>query len=614
MIKSSIRARLIFLCAVLLCLLVTSTAYLTREISNLLEIETQQVELIAVVKTANETHRTFGDLKYWLSDHAVSLLMRSENAAHAANAALDFELDKLEMYNPELVSLVRAELDEVVKLSFQAIDAYADDERVLGNSLMAKARVHISRVDQELSGLVQQFDARAAEIQMVIEAESNRVAVVSIIIVILGGAIGLAITVYIVRSINRPLHSLVEAISAITHGNLNAGIPEPSDDEFGEMTQALSLLRDGLIERKRFDNERAQSEAKLRESEERFEKAFNRSPSMLAVISERSGEIIDVNDAWLTALGWDRTHMIGHAADEAEMWVDSDASRAFAEALIRRQSIDRFEARWLTAGDTIGEFELSAETIELNGEPCAIVAAIDVTERNRVDRLKDEFVSMVSHELRTPLTSIKGSLDLLTAGVTGDHSDDSRRLIEIAKNNSDRLLLIVNDILDAQKIQSGTMDYLLQPLDLLPALKSSIAVNQALGNSNNTPFELIDGLPGVKVNADPQKFQQVLANLLSNAAKFSPNGNTIEVFASRKNGMIRTTVQDYGPGIPPEFRDRVFDKFSQADGSNSRAASGTGLGLNIAKMIVEGMGGDIGFESRSGEGCAFYFDLPEVTD
>ena len=614
MIKSSIRARLIFLCAVLLCLLVTSTAYLTREISNLLEIETQQVELIAVVKTANETHRTFGDLKYWLSDHAVSLLMRSENAAHAAHAALDSELDKLEMYNPDLVSLERAELDEVVRLSFQAIDAYADDERVLGNSLMAKARVHISRVDQELSGLVQQVDARAAEIQMVTEAESNRVAVVSIIIVILGGAIGLAITVYIVRSINRPLHSLVEAISAITQGNLNAGIPEPSDDEFGEMTQALSLLRDGLIERKRFDNERAQSEAKLRESEERFEKAFNRSPSMLAVISERSGEIIDVNDAWLTALGRDRTHMIGRAADDAEMWVDSDASRAFAEALIRRQSIDRFEARWLTAGDTIGEFELSAETIELNGEPCAIVAAIDVTERNRVDRLKDEFVSMVSHELRTPLTSIKGSLDLLTAGVTGDHSDDSRRLIEIAKNNSDRLLLIVNEILDAQKIQSGTMDYLLQPLDLLPALKSSIAVNQALGNSKNTPFELIDGLPGVKVNADPQKFQQVLANLLSNAAKFSPNGITVEVFASRKNGMIRTTVQDYGPGIPPEFRDRVFDKFSQADGSNSRAASGTGLGLNIAKMIVEGMGGDIGFESRSGEGCAFYFDLPEVTD
>ena len=614
MIKSSIRARLTFLCAVLLCLLVASTAYLTREISDLLEIETQQVELIAAVKTANVTHRAFGDLKYWLSDHAVSLLMRSEIAARAAHVTLDSELSNLEKYDPNIVSLVRTELDEVVKLSFQAIDAYADDQRVLGNSLMARARVHISRVDQELGGLVHQVDARAAEMQKTIEAESNRVAVVSFFIVILGGAIGLAITVYIVRSINHPLHALVEAISAITQGDLNAGIPEPSDDEFGEMTRALSLLRDSLIERKRFDNERARSEAKLRESEERFEKAFNRSPSMLAIISERSGEIIDVNDPWLTALGGDRTHVIGRPADDAKMWVDADTSRAFAEALIRRQSIDRFDARWLTAGDRIGEFELSAETIELNGEPCAIVAAIDVTERNRVDRLKDEFVSMVSHELRTPLTSIKGSLDLLTAGVTGHHSDDTRRLIEIAKNNSDRLLLIVNDILDSQKIQSGTMDYRLQPLDLLPALKSSLAVNQALGNSKNTPFKLVDGLPGVKVNADPQRFQQILANLLSNAVKFSPNGNAVEVFASRKNGMIRTTVQDYGPGIPPEFHDRVFDKFSQADGSNSRAASGTGLGLNIAKMIVEGMGGDIGFVSRSGEGCAFYFDLPEVED
>lgn len=275
---------------------------------------------------------------------------------------------------------------------------------------MARARVHISRIDQELSGLVDQVDARATENQRVIEAESNRVAIVSVIIIILGGAIGLAITVYIVRSINHPLRTLVDAISAITKGDLDAKIPAPSKDEFGEMTQALSLLREGLVERKRFDNERARSEAKLRESEERFEKAFNRSPSMLAVISERSGEIIDVNDAWLAALGGDRTHVIGRAADDAEMWVDSDASRAFAEALIRRQSIDQFEARWLTAGDSVGEFELSAETIELNGEPCAIVAAIDVTERNRVDRLKDEFVSMVSHELRTPLTSIKGPL------------------------------------------------------------------------------------------------------------------------------------------------------------------------------------------------------------
>lgn len=135
MIKNSIRDRLTFLCAFLLCLLVASTAYLTREISDFLEIETQQVELIAAVKTANVTHRAFGNLKYWLSDHAVSLLMRSENAARTAHTALEAELSNLEMYDSELVSLLRTEIDEVVKLSFLAIDAYADDERVLGNSL-----------------------------------------------------------------------------------------------------------------------------------------------------------------------------------------------------------------------------------------------------------------------------------------------------------------------------------------------------------------------------------------------------------------------------------------------------------------------------------------------
>ena len=230
----------------------------------------------------------------------------------------------------------------------------------------------------------------------------------------------------------------------------------------------------------------------------------------------------------------------------------------------------------------------------------------------RVDRLKDEFISMVSHELRTPLTSIKGSLDLLSAGATGEQPSDTKRLIGIAKRNSDRLLLIVNDILDSQKIQSGTMDYDIGQVDLGPLLERTIAANQSYADSHDVTFTLVNGIFSARVIADAQRVEQVLTNLLSNAAKFSPSGQSVEVFASRQNGVIRVAVHDDGPGIPSEFSERVFERFAQADMSNTRSGTtGTGLGLNIAKRIIEDMGGNLDYDSEQGRGCTFFFDLPE---
>ena len=237
------------------------------------------------------------------------------------------------------------------------------------------------------------------------------------------------------------------------------------------------------------------------------------------------------------------------------------------------------------------------------------------SDLQRVDRLKDEFVSMVSHELRTPLTSIKGSLDLLSAGATGDQTPDTERLIGIAKRNTDRLLLIANDILDSQKIQAGTLDYDLHQFELVPELERAVTANQSYANSHDVTISLVNGLVGAMVIADVRRVEQVLTNLLSNAAKFSPGGDSVEVSTTRRNGMIRVAVHDSGPGIPIEFRDRVFERFAQADTSSTkRGTSGTGLGLNIAKRIVEDMGGELGFESEYGQGCTFYFDLPEVRD
>jgi PAS domain S-box-containing protein len=236
--------------------------------------------------------------------------------------------------------------------------------------------------------------------------------------------------------------------------------------------------------------------------------------------------------------------------------------------------------------------------------------ATDITELKRIDRLKSEFVSTVSHELRTPLTSIRGSLGLVAGGMAGKLPDSAMNLIGIAKNNCERLIRLINDILDIEKIESGKMQLDLQPVALGPLLAQAVAANQGYGLANNVGLALHCDDPGLQVKVEPDRLTQVVTNLLSNALKFSPAGGMVDVHVARAGLGVRVEVRDHGPGIPEEFRSRIFQKFSQADSSDTRQKSGTGLGLNISRALVERMGGNIGFESRLGEGTTFFFELP----
>jgi PAS domain S-box-containing protein len=238
--------------------------------------------------------------------------------------------------------------------------------------------------------------------------------------------------------------------------------------------------------------------------------------------------------------------------------------------------------------------------------------ATDITELKRIDRLKTEFVSTVSHELRTPLTSIRSSLGLVAGGIAGKMPDAAMKLIDIAKNNCERLIRLINDILDIEKIESGKMQLDLQPMALMPLLEQAIAANEGYGLANNVSLTLQCDEPAlqVKVKGEADRLTQVVTNLLSNALKFSPPGGTVEVHVAKAGLGVRVEVRDHGPGIPEEFRTRIFQKFSQADSSDTRQKSGTGLGLNISRALVERMGGSIGFETRLGEGTTFFFELP----
>jgi PAS domain S-box-containing protein len=235
----------------------------------------------------------------------------------------------------------------------------------------------------------------------------------------------------------------------------------------------------------------------------------------------------------------------------------------------------------------------------------------DITERQKVDRIKGEFISTVSHELRTPLTSILGSLGLVSGGAAGPLSVKATALVEIARKNSERLVRLINDILDVEKIESGRMDFHLRPIRLMAVVAGAIEANRAYAEKYGVAYQLETGLPDAVVEADPDRLTQVITNLLSNATKFSPRGDAVSIAVVRRGPMVRVSVADRGPGIPETFRSRIFHRFAQADASDSRQKGGTGLGLSISKALVEKMGGRIGFDTIADAGTRFYFDLPE---
>lgn len=349
----------------------------------------------------------------------------------------------------------------------------------------------------------------------------------------------------------------------------------------------------------------------LRESEERFFKVFQTSPVMIGINDAENGRFYDVNETWLRTLGYERDDVIGRTAIELRLWTEPNRRLDLIKLLRDNGSTRRFPMQFRTRHGHVLDCNISAETVELDGRLHYLFVTEDESERRRIDRLKNEFIANVSHEIRTPLTSINGSLSLLAGGAAGDIPDSARRLLTIAQNNGERLVRLVNDILDIEKIESGQMAFRNQPIEINSFAEQALIVNQAYGDQYGVHFTFTHGEPDSTVHADRDRLDQVFANLLSNAAKFSPRDSDVEVSVARQNGMIRTAVTDHGPGIPEEFRDRIFDKFTQADTSDSRRIKGTGLGLNIVKQIVEQMGGTVGCKHNSGHGTTFYFDLPD---
>jgi PAS domain S-box-containing protein len=421
------------------------------------------------------------------------------------------------------------------------------------------------------------------------------------------------------RLVINPIMALAVATRQLADGQWRPTFRTSLPGEIGDLAHSFDAMALALAEREQLlqtqRDDLRDANAALRTSDERFH-----------LVARATNDAIWDYDVVTQAVWWNDSvqSMFGYRAETIApsfAWRltrvhpgdQERVSARFAAALANGEQFWADEYRFRCSDGSYADVLDRAYVLyDTRQQPVRVIGSMmDMTTRKQVGRMKNEFIATVSHELRTPLTSIRGALGLIVGGVAGELPAQMRMMVEIAHKNSERLLRLINDILDSEKIESGTLIFDLQPQALTPLVEQAIEANRAYGAPFGVTFVLERTLPGSMVNVDGERLLQVFANLLSNAAKFSPPGGTVSIWVWRRDGAIRVAIRDHGPGVPTAFQARMFQKFAQADSSDTRQKGGTGLGLSIAKAIVEKLGGQIGFETASDVGTTFYIDLPE---
>lgn len=441
--------------------------------------------------------------------------------------------------------------------------------------------------------------------------------------------------VFVARRITRPLDELAWSAQRIREGEPVAITPGRGGyEEIEALSGTLSVLVADLVHRRRqLEHLNATLEERVDQRTLELEKALTTvraSQQRIVNIIETAqdafisvdldGRITDWNSAAHALLGWSRQEVVGRMLFDV---IIAERHRAVAWAALRqfRESgqldlLGRRVERTLVRRDGA---EITAEmTTGLVGTGEGVFFSVflhDVSERKEIERMKNEFVATVSHELRTPLTAISASLSLLKDGMAGDLPADAQGLVGVACASTERLVRLIGDVLDIQKMEAGQMDYRFEDALVAPVVEGALAAMDSFAAQAGVAlrFEAGDGAAGLHASVDRDRLTQVLTNLLSNAIKFSERGSGVLTRLDGGNGLLRIAVIDHGAGIPEAFRGRIFQRFAQADSADSRKKGGTGLGLSICRSIVEEHGGSIWFEAEEGAGTTFFVELPALS-
>ena len=327
------------------------------------------------------------------------------------------------------------------------------------------------------------------------------------------------------------------------------------------------------------------------------------------------GRTTFVNPAAARTTGWEVQELIGQPQHTIAHHSKPDGSpypreecpihAVFNDGEVHRMTGEVF---WRKDGTNFPVEYMSTPIVEQGELVGAVVTFRDITERLAVDRMKDEFISVVSHELRTPLTSMRGSLGLLASGMLGELPEKGRHMLDMAVSNTDRLVRLINDILDIERMESGKVTLEKKDCDAADLMAQATDVMRKM--AEEAGVTLSTTAQTAQLRADADRILQTLTNLLSNAIKFSPRGGTVWLTAERRGDEMRFQVRDQGRGIPADKLESIFSRFQQVDASDSRQKGGTGLGLWICRSILQQHGGKIWAESAEGQGSTFSFTLP----
>ncbi len=603
-------------------MLVATNLYLTSKLANSTAAVVRETELSGIIDSANNVRIAFGEMRYWLTDLAVSLLTPSERSAKAARGRMDGYLDQLALRKPELVAAVRIERDEFEKAANDAVDRYTNNQRVLGNSLLAKARDHSVKVDELLTSLINSLREELATERDRIVADVTSATQRTLIADLLIVALGVLLTFVILRSIAVPLRQLVGAIDGLSAGNLAVPIPQASPDEIGTMARTLGLFRDSLKERDRFAAE-AEAQRKtiaaaiatisegfvLYDSEDRivlFNEQFRDIYPGLANIIKTGTTFAEVLEAVVSR------SLIDLGGQSPQDWIaDRKARHAGSGGLAEYRYGGRFvriSERRIQGGGTVAVY---SDITELRKHNLELEEARELSEV--ANRTKSQFLANMSHELRTPLNAIIGYSEILQEDAADNGQEQLVPDLKKIEGAGRHLLGLINDILDLSKVEAGKMDVFIEDVDISSLLDEVTSIITPLVAKNGNWLDLRIGDSLGNMRTDRTKVKQCLLNVLSNANKFTQDGLlTVEVLRLETvRPTIQMTISDTGIGMSEEQLGRLFQAFSQADASTTKKFGGTGLGLAITRHFCRLLGGDISVVSRIGEGSTFTIVLPD---
>jgi len=422
--------------------------------------------------------------------------------------------------------------------------------------------------------------------------------------------------------VTRPLADFAHAMQDFkTATDLSRKLQAPRFAEFAEAADAfnamLSRLEATSVSFDRLETEnrhRRVAEQAVREKETETKAIIDNVLDGIITIST-DGTILTVNAAAREIFGYTTFEMIGQNVrmlmpepyrGKHDTFLNNYLNGGGAQIIGQGR-----ELQGQRKSGEIFPMDLGVSELTVRGQTQFAGVVRDITDRKRIDLMKNEFISVVSHELRTPLTSLSGSLALVGGGAFGALPVKAEKLISIAHNNAQRLIHLVNHILDIEKIEAGKIELDLDTFDPVVLAQTAVSENESYGSRYGVTFRIDDTVGSARVRADGPRMMQVLANLLSNAAKFSGVGTEVVLVVSRVGDAIRFAVTDQGPGIEREDLHRLFDKFAQLDASDRRSKEGTGLGLSISQGIARLHGSRIEVRSTVGSGSTFYFDLKE---